>query len=423
MFKKFWLDTITAFLFIVIVAVILAKATALEVLNIFDPVGDAFADMKSTDIVFSKLKPDPLAEENLVLINVGDLPRGGAEGEPGIADLINIINSYEPKVIGMDMRFRLPKADTAADYKLAYAFSQVENLVMYSKVNDYSDSLKAWQTLEVSDPGLFGYGETAFTNFITPAADQDDIKVCREFAVKEKVLGQEEPELAFAVKLAQYIDPEKVDRFLARDNDVERINYKGNIIAPMASDYPMAFFVLDWFDVLENNFVPELIKDKAVVFCYLGSYLGDRKALDDKYFTPLNSKYAGKGHADMFGGVVHANVFSMIMSEDYIDSMSETMSYIIAMIVLYLNIVLFTWIYKRLPKWYDGLSKIIQFIQAFALFTLMLVVFLKKSYELELTTTIVLVLLVGDLLEIYYGVVLNLFTKEGRKELSQLKKM
>ena len=55
-----------------------------------------------------------------------------------------------------------------------------------------------------------------------------------------------------------------------------------------------------------------MIKDKAVIFCYLGSELGDRKALDDKYFTPLNTKYAGKGHADMFGGVTNKEIFDYI---------------------------------------------------------------------------------------------------------------
>jgi hypothetical protein len=151
--------------------------------------------------------------------------------------------------------------------------------------------------------------------------------------------------------------------------------------------------------------------------------MGDRKANDDKYFTPLNFRYAGKSHPDMFGGVVHANCVSMILAGNYVDSMSDIWSYIWAVIILYINIVAFTFIYKVMPKWYDGLTKVIQLIEAFALFTLVMVVYNSFNYKLNMTATIIAVLIVGDALEIYFGVVKNLFTKEGRKDLSKLKKL
>lgn len=414
MFNKFWLETIYALIFILFLGFVVTQVTAFKVFDIFDPIGDVFEDMESTDIVFSQFKTDPVAEEDLVIVNIGDLPRSG------IADMVNIINSAEPRVIGMDILFRSPKPDTLGDLKLANAFSNVENLVMYSKLinNDDDDE---FDDLLVSYPPLFDYGVTAFTNFISGAADQDDLKMCRHFAVKEEVNGKEE--LAFAVKLAQFMDPEKVDRFLARGKNVEIINYRGSIFDHGATESPIAYFALDWDQVLNFEFAPEIIKDKAVIFCYLGSYLGDRKTNDDVYFTPLNKNYVGKTHADMFGGVVHANVFSMIMSEEYIDEMSEGMSYFMALIMLYLNIVLFTVIYKVMPKWYDGLSKLIQLIEAFTIFTIGLLVFLYFNYKMDVTLTIVAVLIVGDALEVFFGVFVNLFTKEGRRELRELKKL
>lgn len=414
MFKRFWLETIYGLFFILVLAFLVSQVTAFKIFDVFDPIGAVFEDMESTDIVFSQLREDPIAEEDLVLVNIGDLPRAG------IADLVNIINSAEPKVIGMDMVFKYPKEDTLGDLKLSEAFSRIENLVMYSKLLNADDD-DDFDSLEVSYPPLFGYGETAFVNFITGAADQDDLKMCREFAVSESVKGREE--LAFSVKMAQHMDSAKVARFLARDKDVEIINYRGNIFDYGATEYAISYFALDWYQVLNMEFAPELIKDKAVIFCYLGSELGDRKALDDKYFTPLNKNYVGKTHADMFGGVVHANAFSMIMSEDYIDEMSETLGYILALVILYLNIVLFTVIYKVMPKWYDGLSKLIQLIEAAALFSLGLIVFNSFGYKIDTTLAIVAVLIVGDALEVFFGVFVNLFTKEGRKELRELKKL
>lgn len=414
MFNKFWLETIYGLIFILFLGFLVTQVVAFKVFDIFDPIGDVFEDMESTDIVFSQFKTDPIAEEDLVIVNIGDLPRAG------IADMLNIINAAGPKVVGMDILFRSPKEDTLGDLKLANAFSNVENLVMYSKLINEDDD-DDFDTLLVSYPPLFNYGETGFTNFISGAADQDDLKMCRQFAVREYVNGKEE--LAFAVKLAQYMDPEKVERFLARGNNIETINYRGSIFDYGATESPIAYFALDWYQVLNMDFDPSIIENKAVIFCYLGSELGDRKTNDDVYFTPLNKNYVGKTHADMFGGVVHANVFSMIMAEDYINEMGEGFAYLLAFVLLYLNIVLFTVIYKVVPLWYDGLTKLIQLIEAATLFTLSLVIFVNFNIKVDVTWAIIAVLIVGDALEVFFGVFVNLFTKEGRKELRELKKL
>lgn len=414
MFKKFWLDTIYGFVFIIAIASLVTQVTAFKIFDIFDPIGDAFADMESSDIVFSKLKEDPVGEEDLVIVNVGNLPR------QGIADLVNIINMSQPKVIGMDMFFYNLKEDTLGDMALSAAFAQVENLVMVSKLHNPNDT-NSFDSLATSHDIFTFNAETAYANFITGAADQDDIKVCRTFSPKELVNDQ--VEYSLSVKMVEKFAPEKAEKFLARQKEVETINFRGNIFDYGATDAPITYFALDWFQVLNGEFAPELIKDKMVLFCFLGSELGDRQALEDKYFTPLNTKYAGKGHADMFGGVVHANAISMIMSEDYIDEMKDIWMYILTAIILYVNIVLMVFIYKVMPKWYDGLTKLIQLIEAFALFTIGLVVFNAYNFKIDTTWAILAVLIVGDALELYFGVVKNLFTKEGRMELSQLKKL
>ncbi len=418
MFKKFWMDTVWGLVFIVGFALFVTQVSQFKVFDILDPFGDALKDMETTDLVYSQgLRPDQMAETEVVLVNIGDLDRRG------ISMLVDSINKHGPKVIGMDMWFADPKEDVEGDLMLAAALSQVENLVMYSKLIEPNES--GFDSMEVSYQGLFNYGTTAFTNFITGAADQDDPKVCRTFTPRQ-IVGEDHEELAFSVKLAQIYDSAKAQRFLDRNNDVEIINYKGNIFdlsADAASMAPITYFALDWYQVLGGDFAPELIQDKIIIFCYMGSELGDRKALDDKYFTPLNFRYAGKSHADMFGGVVHANCVSMILSEDYIDSMGDTWSYIWAIIILYMNIILFTFIYKVMPKWYDGLTKLIQLIEGFALFILVGMVYVNFNYKMNMTASIIAVLIAGDALEVFFGVVKNLFTKEGRKELSKLKKL
>ena len=119
---------------------------------------------------------------------------------------------------------------------------------------------------------------------------------------------------------------------------------------------------------LTENFVPEMIKDKIVIFGFLGEYLGD-PSWDDKFYTPLNKKLAGKANPDMFGAVVHANIVSMILNEDYVEQMAEWQEVVMAIILCLLNVALFSLINTNLPLWYDGITKLLQLIQLIAVFS------------------------------------------------------
>jgi CHASE2 domain-containing sensor protein len=164
-----------------------------------------------------------------------------------------------------------------------------------------------------------------------------------------------------------------------------------------------------------------MIKDKIVIFGFLGEDFTDT-SWDDQFFTPLNFKYAGKANPDMYGVVIHANVVSMILAEDYVDSLAGLRSIVLAVLVCFLNVIFFSWIYRRLPRWYDGLTKLIQVIELAVLFYFMIMVFHWFNLKVDLTITMASVALAGDSLEVYYGVMKNLFRKESRKQLFRLQK-
>ena len=168
-------------------------------------------------------------------------------------------------------------------------------------------------------------------NLITDAKEQEDLKMCREFFPKQMVGEQEE--IAFAAKLASYLDPEAAERFLERGNDVETVNYRGNVLDYGATKFGTKFFALDVQDVFEENFTPDLVEGKIVIFCFLGKYLGDRESFEDKFYTPLNEKYIGRAFPDMYGGVIHANIVSMILNEDYINALDDNIEIILAIIL------------------------------------------------------------------------------------------
>ena len=201
-----------------------------------------------------------------------------------------------------------------------------------------------------------------------------------------------------------------------RKNNVELINYGGNVIKANSknSEFTNKFTVLDWMDIFEENFVPSVFEDKVVILGYLGEDLWDN-SWEDKLYTPLNMEYAGRTNPDMYGAVIHANILAMILSGNYINSMSTRAGVLVGILLCFLNVLLFSLIYRLLPRWYDGLTKSIQLLEALILLLITVLVFHFFSYKLNLTLGIIAVLLAGDSLEVYYGVIKNLFSKEQRR--------
>jgi len=412
MFKKFWLDTILATIFIFGLMGLFSSVTAFKIFELFDPIGDALADVRITDVVFSQLREDPVAEEDIVLVNIGLEPRAG------IATMLQIINAYNPKVIGVDTFFSIPK-DSLGDALLEEALAQIENLVLVTKLELYNEETEQFDSLLHSLPRFSRHADAeAFANLITGAQQQDQLKTCRTFTPKEIAKG--EYQVAFGVKLAEYLSQKKVDKFINRNNDIETINFRGNVLDYGATNFGNKYFALDVDDVYSENFLPDIIEDKIIIFCFLGNYIGDQLSTEDKFITPLNKVYAGRTKPDMFGGVIHANIVSMILNEDYVDRMDEVTAVIVAIIFCFLNVVLFSVIYKRIPKWYDGVTKLFQVFELIGLSILIVYFFHWFSYELNLTLALAAIALSGDSLEVYYGVVKNLTSKQGRKELLKI---
>jgi len=414
--KKIWLDSIFATIFIFGLMYFASKFLA--ILDFLDPIGEAISGMEITDQVFSNpsLRELPAADTNIVIVNIGILPRRG------IAEQINIINKYNPKVIGIDSFFRSLKEDSLGDLMLAEAFSRVENLVIGSKLIEPDDN-GIWQDMYTSHELFSQYAMTASVNLIVDEADleQNKYKTCRSFFPIEKVFDSESgtyfDEPAFAVKLADIYAPDKVKKIIERDVEEEVVNYRGNVMDFGRSNFGTRYFALDVFDVLEENFTPDLIEGKIILMGFVGEDFSDTRSFEDKYFTPLNPKYAGRADLDMFGVVVHANIISMILNEDYIDQMGDVSAYVFAILVCFANVFLFSLIYRKLPHWYDGLTKIIQLFEVIIFLFIIVLSFHYYSYKLNLTIGIVAILFSGDSLEVYYGVIKNLFNPERRRQL------
>ncbi|VAW27905.1 Adenylate cyclase [hydrothermal vent metagenome] len=407
----YWIKSFLATIFIIVFLIFAGKFLA--IFDFIDPIGDALAGYEVTDQVFSnpKWREIPPAEDNIVVVNVGNLSRAG------IAQQINIINSFEPKVIGLDLIFRNLKTDTLGDMMLANALANSPNIVVYQKLLKPDDKEGLWNDVEYSHPIFTQDHPTAFVNLVieTAEAKQYDAKTCRSFFPRQVLYDSATQKIdtvfAFAVELAKYLKPDNVDKLLARNNEEEIVNYSGNVVDYGRTRLGTRFFALDTYDVLDTLFTPDLIKDKIVLMGVMGSSFDDKYTVEDKYFTPLNAIQAGRATPDMYGVVVHANIISMILNNSYIDQMGENTSYIIAFFMLFINVLLFTIIYYKFSSWYDGVTKLLQLAQALVFVFMIILFFHLFSYKLDLTYTIILVLLAGDVLEVYYGFIMKFYCK------------
>ncbi|MGC1242283.1 MAG: CHASE2 domain-containing protein [Chryseosolibacter sp.] len=438
--KKFWLNCFLATAFVFVFMWGLSRLTQLQLFNAFDPIGQALSDFELTDYAISNLRADPLVDERIVLVNIGNIPRAA------IAEQIRIISRHKPRVIAIDGFFNCEGGlrdtlncpqllDTLGNLLLSSAIQEAGNVVLVSKLLQSSKLYKAgimneYDSLEYSDPPFMKHATSGYANLSTDADYQEDVKICRSFVPRMTVNGKEE--LAFAVQIAMLYDSARTREFLSREKEEEIINYRGNVemqdvrLASIrnkdlsTTKYPVMFFALDVDQVFREEFFSEMIRDKVVIFGFLGQYFGD-PSWNDKFFTPLNKQVAGRANPDMFGLVIHANILSMILNGDVVNELEEWHKYAIAFIFCFFNIALFFYFNEKFPVWFDSLSLTLQVIQIVLLMGFTIWIFSESAFKLDLTITLATIALAGPVFGFYDNVLTTLVRNWKDKRLTNRK--
>jgi CHASE2 domain-containing sensor protein len=418
--KNIWLQSfiITGFVFGLLWSA--NQFLDLKLFGAFDVIGSALKDFQLTDYAFSKLRAEPVVEQRIVLVNIGDLSRRE------VAQQIQIINQFKPKVIGIDALYNCegnlrdtvdcPQLlDTLGNLMLSQAIKEAGNVVMAEKLLQTKKlaltDTDVFDSLEYSDPVFrLGNVHNGFVSLPTEATYQEDVKLCRTIFPQFSVNGKRE--LYFGTQIAMQYDSVKANKFLARDKQEELINFRGNIeVVQLAlqsekadmtgtSNYPTLFYAVDANQLLRGEFFGEMFKNNIVIMGYLGKSLGD-PSWNDKFFTPLNKKVAGRANPDMFGVVLHANVVTMILNDDYIDELSSPVLIGIALITCFFTVALLIVIDNKLPSWFDALSFFVQIILLLLTSGIIIWAFVTLSYKLDLTLTVGAFALVGPGYDIF----------------------
>jgi len=359
-------------------------------INVLDTLEYSIEDFDFTDMHYSgfeKLKT-PI-DSSIVLVNIGDLTR------VEIAKQIEIINQYQPKVIGMDVIFP-SLSQPEIDSVLHNALNQVNNLVMGIRIN-YDPNTDNFNTL-TSHPYFGSQGKQAFVGLIGDGVGTR-IGTVREIITNSNFKNTYY--YPFAAELVRVYKPEGFFRFVSRNNFTEWVNYKRRI---------NKYQVLDNDQVLMGQGV-EIVKNKIVILGFMGNFIGDELNITGRYYSPLNSKFVGRTHPDMYGTVIHANVISMLIEEDYVEIWSRV-SYYITMILGVLSVVFFSWIYNSYQRNYQLFSKISAFIMINLVLLSTLWIFSNFQIKIDLRFFIIYLIFAPDGFEI---IEVNVFDRLKKK--------
>lgn len=361
-----------------------------------DPFSEAIKAHDVMDIGFSKFrkKDDPrLFDDRILIIN------SEITNRTKLAHTLDYLSSKDVAVIALDLLFdslHIP----AEDSLFKESILKSPRLVFGNAFVEGSGSDLSSIGVRTHEYFLNGK-EEAFVNI----ASNDGFSV-RAFEPVHLIDGKEE--LSFAVKVSSYLDPSILSVIKDRNNTKEWINFRRlqpgmqNMIYPINSSKAVHYTMIEIDQFLLDTafYSKDMFKNKIVLIGFCGEY--DRAlSMKDRYFTPLNEQYTGRSLPDMHGVVVHANIISMLLDNDYIFDVPSSGIYLLAFLLFVLNYFVFNLIhfysyFRSIPY-----IRLIQVLEFFILLTVCLVLLLNFNIKLAFSFSATCIILSYELLEIY----------------------
>lgn len=379
-FKEGLIDSLLT-TFIIIILILITPAFLFNI-NLLHPFMNAFEDIQITDVNYSKLRDPSIvpADTNIVIFDIEDL------NPLGLRMLLMKLIEHEPKVLAIDKI--LEKSENELDnIALRELLKEFDNLVLPSRlINPDFKNLRCdsiyYGELEFHDIAVYG-----FTNLIDE--NQKEFKTVREFNVGFNV-GDNFIN-SFPVQIARLYDESAYKDLIERGNINEIINYRGDI---------KKFSFANGDDIVKHYEDLEFVRGKIVLLGVDGFFRG-YDLLEDLYYTPMNRNTAGRTFPDMSQVTISANIISMVLARNYLNSMPKWLGYIIAVVICFLTCLVFDYISKRNRKWYEISSLLIFVIVSIFLLFLTLIIFDFYNYQLRLTEALFTIALAVFVYQIY----------------------
>jgi CHASE2 domain-containing sensor protein len=341
-----------------------------------------FSDVDITDTGFRLIRADESvqAEESIIIINLNNY------NNPRLYKLLNIISALTPKVIGVNYLLNDTIQPEYAD-SLARLFKSYDNIVLSSELRNFDQTRGNYKEVDLPQIPLPGGTKLGFSNLLFGKSKEHN--TIRSF--KPATTLNNKAEKAFSVSIMEIYNPELARRFLNRNNEYEFINYKGNYDK---------FILIDALAILRGDFDPTIFKGKIVLIGKADVFAQSHK-LSDLYFTPLNENGYKRTAPDMYETIVHANILSMMLREDYFNVLPGWFTLSIAYLICYINFLLFFWVKEKIPAWYEIISNTAFLVESALILYVTIVIFYKFNLKANLLLSIISVGMTVFLFEVY----------------------
>lgn len=245
--------------------------------------------------------------DDIVIVSIDGCSR------EGITEAIDYVDYLNPLAIGLDVFFNYP---AATDAELISSLTQCPNLVFpvgLQMIDGHASIFGSYfyDDISIAHKGVVNLSANSVRNVI------------RDFE-PEYVVGGDTIR-SFATEIAKVAAPEKYEVLMARGRSKETINY------------PSWEFEIIPADDLSNGDIPleearQSIEDKVVL-------IGNIFDQSDFHLTPIDEGMAGL--------LIHARALQTILDSCYIKETSETLSWVMAMVLSFIFILLVLIIKKR----------------------------------------------------------------------------
>lgn len=365
--------TIWVFLFIIILGSIPLN------LGFINPIKLGLKDFDFNDVSYSNLQKAQLKEgknnkfdDRIVIVNIGQADR------EGLALMIDKAGAMNPKIMALDVLFYGEK-DPQQDSLLSEVFKRNKNLIA---AHQLLLSGPEGDTIVTAGDYIKTASNYAFVNLFT-----DSLSSVRYYEPFEKDHNKKLYK-SFTSAIVQAYDSAAYKELRKKGNSKTLINYSRSLIQ---------YQVVPWEALMTDNVESSILSGKIVLFGYISSNKDD---ISDKFFTPMNPRYYGKSVPDMNGIVIHANILSMVLDDNYVKKLPSWVNLLIAVLVCWLFMSFFIRYYLESHIWFHLIAKIAQV--ASAIFFVWLGIYLFDRYRLKVDMKMSLIVIVMAVDVIYF---------------------
>lgn len=377
------LVTISVFVVIVIIGILPLNISALS------PIRLVLSDISFNDLAFSPQNAQSMTrDDRIVIVNIDTMQR------QAIADLINKLETFSPSAIGIDVLF-LEHKDSAIDKYLLQTLKKYSNIVASEQLEWEKDN----NNNDVPEMKSIFKNEnlkTGYVNFIG-----EDSGVIRYYSPFEK--GNNYNYAAFSSAVLKTAASKKYDLLVERNKETEWINYKRT-----ADQY----YIFNAADILHSSTDTSFFKNKIIL---VGFYDDDPNYIEDKHFTPLNTKFVGKSVPDMNGIVINANIISMVLDNAFIHKSPLWLNVLLAVCITWISFAVFLHFYLHRHLSFHIIVPIIQLISAILSIYISILLLKFLRLNIDFTLSVLAIVICIEVLYFYEALALWLHKKYGYK--------